>query len=137
MLYYNKYAGFKYETEKEYECGMSLAGTQVKEIRDGKMNIKECNVRFFRNELFASNTGLSADKIKLLLNKHELKKISLYLDEKRHHVFAIGIFETRKMLKLKIATGIVKKQYQQTAQQKRKDVKIDMAKKLKNKEFDY
>ena len=137
MLYFNKYAPFKYDTDREYEAGMSLVGTQVKEIRKGIMNLKECNVRVINDEVIVVNTGLSTDKIRLLLNKYEILRIKLYLDEKRHHVFLIGIFTKGRILKMKIATGVVKKQYQKTAQQKRKDDKISMAREMKQKNYDF
>lgn len=136
MLYFNKYADYKYSTEKDYEAGMSLSGTQVKEIRAGKMNIKECGVRLQKGELWVFNTGLTEDKFKLLLNRSEIYKIGLYLDEKRHHIFPKGIFQKGRNLKMKIATGIVKTQYQKTEQQKRKDDKIRMAKAFKEKNYD-
>ncbi|MEI7604307.1 MAG: SsrA-binding protein [bacterium] len=137
MLYYNKFAAFKYQTEKEYEAGMALTGSQVKEIRKGKYNLKESVVRLQKGELWAMHTGLSVDKTKLLLNRNEINKISAYLDEKRHQVFPLGIFQKGRVLKLKIGIGVTKKEYQKTEQQKRKDVKIEMAKAFKNKNFDY
>ena len=136
MLFFNKYAQFKYDFEKEFEGGLALDGLQVKEIRAGKLNLKESYIRLIKDELFLSNTGLSIDKVKILLNRYEIDRIKIYLDEKRHHVFPLGIFQKGRILKLKLATGIVKKQYQKTAQQKRKDDKISMAKAFKQKIFD-
>ena len=136
MLYSNKYAGFKYEIEKEFECGMALVGSQVKEIRAGKMNVKECVVRLTNAELYALNTGLTMDKFKLLLNTYELERIQHLLQEKRYHAFSIGIFTKGRLLKMKIGVGTIKRQYQRTEQQHRKDAKIDMMQKMKKKEFD-
>ena len=44
---HNKKAFHEYFVEDRYECGMSLRGTEVKSVRDGRINLKEsfCLVR--------------------------------------------------------------------------------------------
>jgi len=135
MLYVNKFARFKYEVDDEYEAGMSLDGVQVKQIRAGKMNIKESVMRMDKSEVYIMHTGLITDKIKLLLNTKEIEKIEAALNEKKNQVFPLGIFTKGRLLKIKIGVGPAKKQYQKTEQQKRKDAKIQLGKDFKVKNF--
>ena len=37
----NKKASFDYFIEEEIECGIVLKGTEIKSIRNGKVNLKE------------------------------------------------------------------------------------------------
>ncbi|MFH1879948.1 MAG: SsrA-binding protein, partial [Bacillota bacterium] len=56
---HNKKAFHDYFVEDRYECGMSLRGTEVKSVRDGRINLKEsfCMVR--GGELFAEGMHIS------------------------------------------------------------------------------
>lgn len=81
----NKKAKFEYEFIQNYTCGIVLAGSEVKSIREGKVSLGESYCVFINDELFIKNTNISELKNyfghkstqdrKLLLKKQELKKL--------------------------------------------------------------
>ncbi|WP_185882591.1 SsrA-binding protein SmpB [Blattabacterium cuenoti] len=86
----NKKAKFYYHLLEEYIAGIQLFGSEVKSIRKNKVNITESFCKIINHELYSiniyieqyqtanHNTTIQYDnnrKRKLLLTKHELKKI--------------------------------------------------------------
>lgn len=87
LIAQNKKAHHEYFVEEAYECGLSLVGTEVKSIREGRINLKESFCMFRGGELFAEGMHISpyergsvfnADPLrpkKLLMHKNELRKL--------------------------------------------------------------
>ena len=79
----NKKANFKYFLKRKYVAGLVLTGLQIKTIKAKKIVIENSYCSFINNELFVFNIVFgnlisekkSSSKIKLLLNRFELKKI--------------------------------------------------------------
>lgn len=84
----NKKAYHDYFVEETYECGLSLVGTEVKSIRQGRVNLKESYCMIRRNEVFAEGMHVSpyeqgnihnVDPLrpkKLLLHRSEIRKLT-------------------------------------------------------------
>ena len=51
----NKKASFDYFIEDTYECGIVLTGTEIKSIRKGSCNLKDCYARVKNREVFLIN----------------------------------------------------------------------------------
>ena len=83
----NREAKFNYFIEEEIECGISLQGTEIKSIRDGKANLKDSYAIIRNNEVFLLNMFIGEYKEgnifnheprrtrKLLLHKSEINKL--------------------------------------------------------------
>ena len=83
----NREAKFNYFIEDEIECGIVLAGTEIKSIRDGKANLKDSYAIVRNNEVYLLNMHINEYKEgnlfnhdpkrtrKLLLHKSEIKKL--------------------------------------------------------------
>ena len=83
----NKKASFDYFIEEEIECGIVLKGTEIKSIRNGQANIKDCYAIVKNNEVFLLNMYIAKYNDasifnhderrtrKLLLNKREILKL--------------------------------------------------------------
>lgn len=90
----NKKAYHDYEIISETEAGISLAGTEVKSIKAGKMNLKESFVRIIKGEAFLINCHIShyeqgnifnhdpLRQRKLLLHRKELNQLQAKVQEK-------------------------------------------------------
>lgn len=88
----NKKARFNYEILDTYIAGIVLTGTEIKSIRDRKVNINESYCYFKDNELFVKQMHIAKYKFgniynhdeynirKLLLNKREILKIQNKMD---------------------------------------------------------
>ncbi len=55
----NKKAYHDYFIEEKYECGISLAGTEVKSIRQGKVSVKEAYVEIEGGEAWIEGMNIS------------------------------------------------------------------------------
>ncbi|MBP9884527.1 MAG: SsrA-binding protein, partial [Chitinophagales bacterium] len=90
----NKKAYFEFEFIDKFIAGIQLTGTEIKSIREGKVNMNDGWCYFQKNELWIKNLNISTyDKgthynheplrpRKLLLNKKELKKLQDKIKEK-------------------------------------------------------
>ena len=82
----NRKAHFDYFIEEEYEAGIVLTGTEIKSIRSGNCNIKDCYGIVRNGEVYLLNMYIGVYKEgnlfnhsenrtrKLLLHKKEIKK---------------------------------------------------------------
>ena len=83
----NKKANFDYFIEDELECGIVLKGSEIKSIREGQANLKDCYAIIKNDEVFLLNMYISKYNDasifnhderrtrKLLLNKREILKL--------------------------------------------------------------
>ena len=88
----NKRARFDYFIEEEIEAGIVLTGTEIKSIRNGNCNIKDCYGIVKNGEVYLLNMYIGEYKEgnlfnhqetrsrKLLLHKKEIKKISQQIE---------------------------------------------------------
>ena len=58
----NKRANFDYEILDRYTAGIQLFGTEIKSIREGKVNIKDSYAIIRNNEIYLLNTHISTYK---------------------------------------------------------------------------
>ena len=58
----NRRAKHDYFIEDTYECGISLVGTEIKSIRQGKCNIKDSYAIIRNNEVFLLNMFIAPYK---------------------------------------------------------------------------
>ena len=89
----NKKARYEYFILETYECGIELFGTEVKSVRDGKVNIAESYATVNNFEVFIKQMNISPfekgnifnrDPLrerKLLMHKREILKLSQKLKE--------------------------------------------------------
>ena len=84
----NRQARFQYEILETYETGIELVGTEVKSIREGRVNLRDGFALVRNNEVFLHNVHISPHKTaslvfnhdptrtrKLLLKKDEIRKV--------------------------------------------------------------
>jgi len=131
----NKKALYNYFILEKFIAGLVLVGSEIKAIREGKVNINEGFLRFFSNELFIigmhignySNQGYSnhenVRKRKVLLHKKELLKIARKVDSKGITMVPISLFFERNLVKLEFGLAKGKKQFDKRMSIKEKDIK--------------
>ncbi len=138
----NKKANFDYFIEDTYECGIVLTGTEIKSIRKGSCNLKDCYARIKNNEVFLINMFISIyeegnrfnhderRQRKLLLHKKEIYKIRDKVEKDGYSLVPVKLY--LKEGKAKILLGIAKgkKQYDKRKSLKEKDIKRDIEKTL-------
>ena len=140
----NRKAKYEYFIEEEYEAGIALTGTEIKSIRNGKCNLKDCYGIVRNNEVFLLNMYIApyeegnifnhneTRSRKLLLHKKEIKKIKDSLEQQGLTLVPLkGYFKENKF---KILLGVCrgKKNYDKRETIKERDIKRETLKNIKN-----
>ncbi len=120
----NKKARHDYFIEETYEAGIVLTGTEIKSIRQGKVNIKESYAKIEKEELIIYGMHISpydhgnrfnVDPLrprKLLLHKREIRKLTGYITLKGLTLVPLRMYiNERGRAKLEIAVARGKKDY--------------------------
>ena len=137
----NKKASFKYILKKKYVAGLVLTGLQIKTIKAKKIVIENSYCNFINNELYVFNIVFgnlyaekkSSSKIKLLLNKYELKKIQSETNQVGSTLIPTKIFTNDNgIAKIEISIAKGKKLYDKRNTIKERENKINLKRKLKS-----
>jgi SsrA-binding protein len=140
----NKKASYEYSFLDKYVAGLQLTGTEIKSIRLGKANITDGFCVFQNGELIARNLQVNEyekgthynhepkrDR-KLLLNKHELKKLENALKDQGLTIVPLKLFINEKgWAKLEIALAKGKKLFDKREDIRKKDLQRETARKFK------
>lgn len=140
----NRKVTFEYELIEKYVAGIKLAGTEIKSIRGGKVNLTESYCQFYGGELFVKNMHISEYDFgtcnnhearrdrKLLLNRKELSKLEKKVKESGLTIVCVKLFiNERGLAKLEIALARGKKTYDKRESLKLKDARRDMDRVMK------
>ena len=135
----NKKASFEFQFLDTYVAGIMLTGTEIKAIRQSKVNLQDAYALFVNDELFIRQMNISPyergtyynhaplrDR-KLLLQKRELTKLQNKLTDKGLTIVPVRLFTNdRGFAKLEIALAKGKKLYDKRDSLKERDIKREM-----------
>ncbi len=134
----NRKAEYEYFLLTKFTAGIVLTGTEIKSIRQGKVNLTDSWCKIEKDELWVVGLHIAPyshgghynhDALrdrKLLLNKKELRKIISKINEKGTSIIPTLLFINEKgYAKLDIAVAKGKKQYDKRESIKEKDVRRD------------
>lgn len=139
----NRKAKFDYFIEDEYEAGIVLTGTEIKSVRNGSCNIKDCYGIIKNGEVFLLNMYIGPYKEgnifnhdetrsrKLLLHKKEIKKLSQAVEVNGFTLVPIKLYFKDNRLKVLLGVCKGKKNYDKRESIKERDIKKEVAKNLK------
>lgn len=131
----NPVAKHNYNIEDTFEAGIVLSGTEIKSIRNGKVNLKDSYAAIKQGEVFIFSMHISPyehgnifnkDPLrdrKLLLNRREINKLSGLIKTKGYTLVPISLYFKGNKVKLELGIGKGKKLY---------DKRQDLAKKEAN-----
>jgi SsrA-binding protein len=135
----NRQAGFEFELLDKYVAGMVLMGTEIKSIREGKINLQDGYCYFNNGELFAKGINITpyaqgthynheaTRERKLLLKRSEIKKIEARIEEKGLTLVPTRLFiNERGLAKLEIAIGRGKKLHDKRDSIRERDAKREL-----------
>jgi len=136
----NKKAYFEFEILEKFTASIGLTGTEIKSIRNGRVNMSDAFCSFTKGELFVRNLHISEYEMgthynhepkrerKLLLQKKELKKLLTKVKEKGLTIMPLKMFmSSTGYAKLEIGLAKGKKIHDKRESIKEKDLKRDMA----------
>ncbi len=132
----NKKALMTIDIEEKIESGISLLGTEVKSIKEGRVSFKDSYVRFEKNQAYLINLDIGPypeasfrnhqrmRKRKLLLHKRQIQRLIGKVSEKGYTVVPITIYLNEKgLIKVELAVGKGKKLYDKRKEIKEKELR--------------
>ncbi|MCR4829650.1 MAG: SsrA-binding protein SmpB [Bacteroidales bacterium] len=140
----NKKAEYQYYLLDDYTAGLVLTGTEIKSIRDGRVNLTDSYCAFIGNELYVKQMHISEYRFgsylnhaakrdrKLLLTRRELRKLQNKLKERGFTIVPTLLFvDSRGYAKLNISLARGKKFFDKRETIKAKDTRRDMERQLR------
>ena len=141
----NRKANFEYFIVSTFEAGIVLKGSEVKSIRLGHTNLQDSFITFDKkSECFIKNMHITNYKDstidtldekrsrKLLLNRHEIKKIMSKVQEKGFTCIPLKVYLKDNLVKLEIAIAKGKHTYDKKDTLAKRDIERDTQRQLKN-----
>ncbi len=129
----NKKARHDFFIEDSLEVGIVLKGTEVKSIRQGKLNLKESYASIDNEEVFINNMHISPyeqgniqnvdpiRKRKLLLHKRQIRKLKQELALKGSTLVPLRVYIKDGRVKMELAIAKGKKLYDKRQDIAKKD----------------
>ena len=123
----NRKAGHDYEFLERHEAGIALTGTEIKSIRDGRVNLRDAFARVQNGELWLHNMHIAefpaASQFnheptrprKLLLHKKEIDHLAGALEQRGLTLIATRLYLKRGRAKIELAVGKGRKSYDKRA----------------------
>ena len=134
----NRKARHNYYIEDDYEAGLVLKGTEVKSLRTGRANLKDSYARIVNGEVFVYQMHIGPypfayyenhDPLrprKLLLHKHEIKKLFGKANEKGYSLIPLRLYFINGKVKMKLGLARGKHSYDKRETIKRRDEKREL-----------
>ena len=135
----NKKAYFDYFIEDEIECGIELKGTEIKSLRKGSGDLKDTFAVIRKDEVYLLNMYIAKYEEgnqfnhqerrtrKLLLHKHEIKKLKVALEREGYSLVPLKAYLKDNKVKILLGIGKGKKLYDKRATIKERDLKREDA----------
>ncbi|MHC4182216.1 MAG: SsrA-binding protein SmpB [Planctomycetota bacterium] len=139
----NRKARFNYEILEKIEAGISLKGTEVKSVRNKNVSIEESYAQIKNDEVFLYNLHISPyeqgnrenhDPIrvrKLLLHRHEIKKLIAKIQQKGLSLIPLSIYTRKGIIKVELAVGRGKRLVDKRESIKKKAIEREIARIVK------
>ena len=134
----NKKAFHDYFVEERLECGMELHGTEVKSMRQGRMNLKESFAIVKDGELLVCGMHISpyeqgsifnTDPLRpkrLLLHKSEIRKLGALVQRQGYALIPLDVYLKNGRMKMNLGLCRGKHLHDKRASMAEKDVKREM-----------
>ena len=139
----NRKANHEFFILGTYEAGIVLQGTEVKSVRQSKINLLDSYGTIRNNEVWLVNCHISnyehgninnhdpLRERKLLLNRSEIRKINIKIKEKGLTLIPLRIFIRKGLVKVELALAKGKKVYDKRHDIAKKDFKREQDRRIK------
>lgn len=139
----NRKARHDYFVEETIEAGIALVGTEVKSIRGGKCNLKDCYADVKNGEVFILNMHISPYEQgnifnheetrtrKLLLHKKEILKLNDKIRIEGYTLVPLKLYFKKNKAKILLGVAKGKKTYDKRETIKQRDIERDIKARLK------
>lgn len=140
----NKKAWHDYTILETFEAGIVLTGTEIKSIRQGKLNLKDCYAKINCGEIFVEGMHISpydhgnifnVDPMrvrKLLMHKSEIRKLYARTKQDGLTLIPLSVYFKRSKMKVELGLAKGKKIYDKRDDIAKKEAKRRIERTLKN-----
>lgn len=130
----NKRAFHDFQILERLEAGINLYGSEVKAVKEGHADLTGSHVRIIGSEAYLVNgkilpykyaqpEGYQVDRTrKLLLHKKEIVALKSRMESAGISLVPVSMYTKHGLIKLEIALGKGKKQYEKREAKKQKDI---------------
>ncbi len=141
----NRKARFLYDILETYEAGIQLTGTEVKSIREGKINLQDGYALIRNGEAWLINAHISPYTSssqyfnhdprrtrKLLLHRQEIRKLIGKVEQQGLTLVPLKMYLKRGLVKVSIGLAKGKKLHDKREDLKRRQDQRDIQRAMKN-----
>lgn len=140
----NRKARHEYFVEESYECGLALHGTEVKSMRQGRVNLKEAFCQVKDGEMWTVGMHISpyeqgniynVDPLrpkKLLMHRSEIRKLSALVQRQGYTLVPLRIYLKDGRMKLEMGLCKGKQLHDKRDDAAERAAKRDMDRAMKN-----
>ena len=140
----NPTAYHNYSIENTIEAGIVLTGTEIKSIRNGKINLKDTYVNIKDGEVFVYGMHISPYEFgniynkdplrtrKLLLNRREIDKLFGMIKQKGISLVPTKMYFKGNKVKVEVGIGKGKKLFDKREDMAKKDAEMKIKRAIKN-----
>ena len=145
ILVQNRKVRHDYFVEETWEAGIELKGTEVKSIRMGRANMKDCYAQVQNRELYVYNMHISpyekgnvfnTDPMrpkKLLMHKIEILRLEQAVMQKGLAIIPLSIYLKDSKMKMEIALCRGKKLYDKRDTLQKRDALREVEREMRGK----
>ncbi|WHH60677.1 SsrA-binding protein SmpB [Petroclostridium sp. X23] len=139
----NKKARHDYFIEESFEAGIELYGTEVKSVRQGKVNLKDSYASVDNGEVIIKGMHISPyekgnifnkDPLRhrrLLLHRYQINKLIGATQQQGYSLIPLQVYLKGSLVKVQLALAKGKKNYDKRADIAERDAKRDMDRALR------
>ncbi len=141
----NRKARHDYEIVEKFEAGIALKGSEIKSIREGKVNLKDSfvDIKNLEASLINAHIGIYSNASynnheplrtrKLLLHKREIHKLDKRVKNRGLTIIPLRMYFNKDgKVKVEIALAKGKRSYDKKQKLKEKDIRREVERELKN-----
>lgn len=144
----NKKARHDYFVDETYEAGIELFGTEVKSLREGKVNLKDSYCRIINGEMFAIGVHISPyekgniynkDPLrvkKLLMHRKEINKLFGLISRDSFTLIPLSLYFSGSRVKMEVGLCRGKKLYDKRDAEAEKQANRD-SERVRKTNYDY
>jgi len=134
----NRKARFNYTIEEKFEVGIVLKGTEVKSLREGRVNLKDAYAKVVNGEIFVYQMNINPYPFayygnhdperprKLLLHKNEIRRLIGKITEKGYSLIPLNVYFKDGKAKMTLSMAKGKRQYDKRETIRKRDGQRDL-----------
>ena len=142
----NKKARLDFFIEDTFEAGIVLMGTEVKSLREGRVNLKDSFARVKNGEIYLLSAHITpypfGNRVnhdpererKLLLHRKEIRKLYVKTRERGYTLIPLSVYFKHGRAKLELGLGKGKAKYDKRETIKRRDEQRDLDRVMKDRQ---